>query len=251
MTKQQTHFGNKTVDAAEKASLVGGVFSSVAGKYDLMNDVMSGGLHRLWKNAFVAKVALGKTTRILDMAGGTGDIAFRLWQKAKEKGAPADITVSDINAEMLAQGRARALDRGIIEGIAFQQADAEALPFADNSFDYYTIAFGIRNVTHIDKALSEAYRVLKPGGRFLCLEFSQVENPVLARLYDGFSFHVIPVMGQAITKDREAYQYLVESIRKFPASAVFAEMITKAGFIKVSAEKLTKGVVCIHSGWKV
>lgn len=251
MKKEQTHFGYKQVDAQKKASLVGEVFSSVAGKYDLMNDLMSFGLHRIWKDRMVSFVNPSEGERLLDVAGGTGDIAFRIWKKARKNGARIEITVCDINEEMLAQGRAKAIDNNIIEGVEWQQGDAEKLPFEDNSFDYYTIAFGIRNVTHIDKVLKETYRVLKPGGQFVCMEFSQVKNQILAKAYEAYSFKVIPQIGQMVAGDRESYQYLVESIRKFPDKEKFAKMIEKAGFDEVSITSLNQGIVAIHQGWKI
>lgn len=248
--KEQADFGYRKVDAVKKAGLVDEVFSSVANRYDLMNDLMSGGLHRLWKDKFVGGITLKKGTNILDMAGGTGDIAFRILEKAKKQRASINITISDINEEMLGQGRVRAIDRGIVEGVEWQQADAEKLPFKKDSFDCYTIAFGIRNVTHIDKALKEAFRVLKPGGHFYCLEFSNVNNPLLKKIYDVYSFEMIPRIGRAVTGNKDAYQYLVESIRKFPDRDRFTQMIEKAGFAKVHSKSLTKGVVAIHTGVK-
>jgi len=243
-------FGFRKVPLSEKQGLVDDVFHSVARRYDLMNDLMSGGLHRAWKDVLVATVNPPKGDRPfthLDLAGGTGDVAFRV---AKAGGPETKITVADINAEMLAVGRERAekLGRGDIE---FVEGNAEKLPFADKSYDCVTIAFGIRNVPQIDLALSEAYRVLKFGGRFLCLEFSSVDVPGLDRLYDLYSFNVIPQVGRAVTGDAEAYRYLVESIRKFPKPTVFADMIRKAGFGRVSYDKLTGGVVALHSGWKL
>lgn len=245
-----TDFGFRKIPLSEKQGLVDDVFHSVARRYDLMNDLMSGGLHRVWKDILVATVNPPKGERPfahLDLAGGTGDVAFRVAQAA---GPDTKITVADINAEMLAVGRERAskLGRGDIE---FVEGNAEKLPFPDKAFDCVTIAFGIRNVPQIDLALKEAYRVLKFGGRFLCLEFSSVDVPGLDRLYDLYSFNVIPQVGRAVTGDAEAYRYLVESIRKFPKPPVFAEMIRKAGFGRVSYEKLTGGVVALHSGWKL
>ena len=245
-----TDFGFRKVPLSEKQGLVDDVFHSVARRYDLMNDLMSGGLHRAWKDVLVATVNPPKGDRPfahLDLAGGTGDVAFRV---AKAGGPETKITVADINTEMLAVGRERAekLGRGDIE---FIEGNAERLPFPDKSYDCVTIAFGIRNVPQIDLALKEAYRVLKFGGRFLCLEFSSVDVPGLDRLYDLYSFNVIPQVGRAVTGDAEAYRYLVESIRKFPKPTVFAEMIRKAGFGRVSFEKLTGGVVALHSGWKL
>ncbi len=247
----ENHFGFRAVDPREKQGLVNEVFSSVANRYDLMNDLMSGGLHRVWKDILVATVNPPKGGRPfahLDLAGGTGDVAFRV---AKAGGPDTKITVADINAEMLAVGRERAEKLGHDDNIEFVEGNAEKLPFADKSYDCATIAFGIRNVPQIDLALKEAYRVLKFGGRFLCLEFSSVDVPGLDRLYDLYSFNVIPQVGRAVTGDAESYRYLVESIRKFPKPTVFAEMIRKAGFGRVSYEKLTGGVVALHSGWKL
>ncbi len=246
---EHTHFGNREVPLQEKQGLVDDVFHSVARRYDLMNDLMSGGLHRAWKDALVTAVNPPRADRpfaLLDLAGGTGDIAFRV---AQAGGAGVRITVSDINEEMLAVGRERAAERGL--DIAFEQANAEELPYPDRSFDCVTIAFGIRNVPRIDAALKEAHRVLKIGGHFLCLEFSNVDVPGLDRLYELYSFNVIPRVGQAVTGDRDAYQYLVESIRKFPRPQVFADMMRKAGFKRAGFKQMTGGVVALHSGWKL
>jgi demethylmenaquinone methyltransferase/2-methoxy-6-polyprenyl-1,4-benzoquinol methylase len=243
---KNTHFGFRTVSEEEKPSLVHGVFSRVAKRYDLMNDAMSLGVHRWWKHAFVAEIDIRPDQRFLDVAGGTGDIAFRLLKKGA-----SHVTVCDINQDMLTEGQARADNANILKGIEFLCADAENLPMADNSYNVYTIAFGIRNVTHIEKVLSEAYRVLVPGGRFLCLEFSHVRNPVLARAYDAYSFNLIPKIGQLIAGDRAPYQYLVESIRKFPAQQKFADMIRAAGFEQVRYTNMSGGAVAIHSGYKI
>jgi demethylmenaquinone methyltransferase/2-methoxy-6-polyprenyl-1,4-benzoquinol methylase len=215
----------------------------------VMNDLMSGGLHRLWKDTFAAKVNARnrKEFRHLDVAGGTGDVAFRI---ARQSPADAEIVVLDINGDMLEVGRDRAREKGIGEKLDFVQANAESLPFPDNHFDAYTIAFGIRNVPRIQTALEEAYRVLKPGGRFLCLEFSQVNVPGLDKIYEAYSFNVIPAVGKLVAGDGEPYRYLVESIRKFPAADDFERMIRKAGFRRTGYERLTGGVVAIHSGWK-
>ena len=248
---EETHFGERTVPLTEKQALVDDVFHSVARRYDLMNDLMSGGLHRAWKDALVTAVNPPKSDRdfaLLDLAGGTGDIAFRV---VAAGGAGTRVTVCDINAEMLAVGRERALERGVDDVVSFEQANAEELPYADRSFDCVTIAFGIRNVPRIERAIAEAYRVLRIGGRFLCLEFSAVDLPGLDRLYDLYSFNVIPRIGAAVTGDRDAYQYLVESIRKFPKPKVFARMIEAAGFRRVSFTQMTGGVVAMHSGWKL
>lgn len=248
---QETHFGYRDVPLSEKQGLVDDVFHSVAKRYDLMNDLMSGGLHRAWKDALVTAVNPPKGDRdfaLLDLAGGTGDVAFRV---AEAGGFNTKVTVCDINAEMLAVGHERAEKRGLGGQVIFEQGNAEELPYADKSFDCVTIAFGIRNVPRIDKALREAHRVLKYGGRFLCLEFSSVDVPGLDKLYELYSFQVIPRVGERVTGDREAYQYLVESIRKFPKPKVFAQMITDAGFRRVSFTPMTGGVVAMHSGWKL
>ena len=237
-----THFGFKNVAEDKKSSLVRGVFDSVAGRYDVMNDLMSGGLHRLWKNEMVSWLNPQAGAHIVDVAGGTGDITFRILKRAS-----CQVTVIDINQQMLEEGRNHAIDRNLLKGIEWICANAESLPVPDGSYDAYTIAFGIRNVTHIDKALAEAYRVLKPGGRFLCMEFSQVNGEWLRKLYDAYSFNVIPQIGQWVTGDKNAYQYLVESIRRFPAQEPFADMIRAAGFGNVQYRNLTQGVVAIHS----
>lgn len=244
-----THFGYSEVPLSDKQGLVDDVFHKVARRYDIMNDLMSGGLHRLWKDAFAGKVnARGRPGfRHLDVAGGTGDIAFRV---ARQAASDAEIVVLDINGDMLEVGRDRAKERGLEAKLAFVQANAESLPFPDAHFDAYTIAFGIRNVPQIDLALAEAFRVLKPGGRFLCLEFSQVALPGLDKIYEAYSFNVIPTIGKLVAGDGEPYRYLVESIRKFPRAEEFESMIRKAGFRRTGFERLTGGVVAIHSGWK-
>ncbi|MGC1466454.1 MAG: bifunctional demethylmenaquinone methyltransferase/2-methoxy-6-polyprenyl-1,4-benzoquinol methylase UbiE [Pseudolabrys sp.] len=246
-----THFGDQTVPLEEKQGLVDGVFHSVARRYDLMNDLMSGGLHRAWKDALVTAVNPPRSDKpfaLLDLAGGTGDIAFRTIEAG---GAGTRATVCDINAEMLSVGQARAIESGRDEAVAFEQGNAEELPYPDRRFDCVTIAFGIRNVPRIERALAEAHRVLKIGGRFLCLEFSSVDVPGLDKLYEIYSFNVIPAIGSTVTGDREAYQYLVESIRKFPKPKAFAQMIETAGFRRVSFSQMTGGVVALHSGWKL
>jgi demethylmenaquinone methyltransferase/2-methoxy-6-polyprenyl-1,4-benzoquinol methylase len=248
---QETHFGYRDVPLDEKQGLVDDVFHSVAKRYDLMNDLMSGGLHRAWKDALVTAVNPPKGERefaLLDLAGGTGDVAFRV---AEAGGFGTRVTVCDINAEMLSVGRERAEKRGLDGQVTFEQGNAEELPYADKSFDCVTIAFGIRNVPRIDRALAEAHRVLKYGGRFLCLEFSSVDVPGLDKLYELYSFQVIPRVGERVTGDREAYQYLVESIRKFPKPKAFAQMIADAGFRRASYTPMTGGVVAMHSGWKL
>ena len=247
--EKQADFGFRRVPLGDKQTLVDDVFHSVARRYDLMNDLMSGGLHRAWKAALVtaANPPRGDSAfRLLDLAGGTGDVAFRV---ADAGGPGTRVTVADINAEMLAVGRERAAKSK--RNIEFIEANAEKLPLPDKSFDAVTIAFGIRNVPRIEAALSEAHRVLKIGGRFLCLEFSSVDMPGLDRLYDLYSFNVIPAVGRAVTGDAEAYRYLVESIRKFPRPEKFADMIRAAGFRRVSFESMTGGVVALHSGWRL
>jgi demethylmenaquinone methyltransferase/2-methoxy-6-polyprenyl-1,4-benzoquinol methylase len=236
-------FGFEEVPPEEKTRRVGAVFSSVARRYDLMNDLMSGGLHRRWKDLFVRRVRPRKGESILDMAGGTGDVAFRLATGG------ARVMVADINPDMLEVGRQRAARRRI-EGLAWAVENAETLSFDDSAFDAYTIAFGIRNVTDIDSALREAYRVLKTGGRFHCLEFSTTRWPGFASLYDSYSMHAVPRIGKAVAGDEESYRYLVESIRRFPPMEKFAEMIRKAGFAQVKAEPILGGLVAIHRGWK-
>ncbi len=243
----KTSFGFKQIEEDEKQPLVKGVFESVASRYDVMNDVMSLGIHRLWKQHFIKKLAPRANTHLLDVAGGTGDIAFRFLDNTKN----AQVTLCDINHTMLENGYRRAIDENRLEGIEWVCGNAESLPFPNNHFDYYTIAFGIRNVTHIDHALKEAWRVLKPGGRFLCLEFSHVTNPILKKIYNSYSFHLIPAFGKIVTQDRASYQYLVESIQMFPKQEEFLDMIKTAGFLQTSYENLTHGIVAIHSGWKV
>ncbi|NP_001004541.1 2-methoxy-6-polyprenyl-1,4-benzoquinol methylase, mitochondrial precursor [Danio rerio] len=278
---RSTHFGFQTVPEEEKAEKVYKVFESVAKKYDVMNDAMSLGIHRLWKDTLLHIMNPQPGLRLLDTAGGTGDISFRFLEytrsmydrqqrlRAKSQQTPSwkDIAghyvsdeegppqsravVCDINKEMLKVGKQRAEDAGITTGLSWVAGDAEELPFDDDQFDMYTIAFGIRNVTHIEQALQEAFRVLKPGGRFMCLEFSKVTNPLLARLYDAYSFQMIPVLGEVIAGDWKSYQYLVESIRKFPDQEIFKEMIEDAGFFRVQYFNLTGGIVAIHSGFKL
>jgi demethylmenaquinone methyltransferase/2-methoxy-6-polyprenyl-1,4-benzoquinol methylase len=248
---QTTHFGFRDVPLDDKQTLVDDVFRSVAQRYDLMNDLMSAGLHRAWKNLMINALnpPRGDTPfALLDVAGGTGDIAFRA---AKAAGAGFHATVCDINADMLAVGRERAAARQLEHRVSFVEGNAEALAFPSRTFDAYSIAFGIRNVPRIDSALAEAYRVLRPGGRFLCLEFSTVDVPGLDRIYDLFSFKVIPPLGRAVTGDAESYRYLVESIRKFPKPNAFAEMIRAAGFSRVNWQSLSGGIVALHSGWRL
>jgi demethylmenaquinone methyltransferase/2-methoxy-6-polyprenyl-1,4-benzoquinol methylase len=246
-----THFGFKQVPLEDKQALVDDVFHNVARRYDLMNDLMSGGLHRAWKDALVTAVnppRSDKAFALLDVAGGTGDVSLRVIETG---GAGTRATVCDINAEMLAVGRERAAAQGREDVIGFIEGNAEELPFPDKSFDAVTIAFGIRNVPRIEKALSEAFRVLKTGGRFLCLEFSTVDVPGLDALYELYSFNVIPALGGAVTGDKEAYRYLVESIRRFPKPEAFAGMMKAAGFRRVSFTPITGGVVALHSGWRL
>ncbi|TPX49469.1 demethylmenaquinone methyltransferase [Synchytrium endobioticum] len=254
-----THFGFRTVPKTEKESLVRQVFGNVAPSYDIMNDLMSAGVHRLWKDHFMRTLAPGKDTNLLDVAGGTGDIAFRFLDYVKAIHGlhnSARVTVLDINPAMLQVGQDRARIAGHTDEtrIRFMQGNAENLePIPSSSVDAYTIAFGIRNCTHIDAVLAEAFRVLKPGGRFMCLEFSKVGIPIIKELYDVYSFNVIPAIGELVANDRESYQYLVESIRQFPSQQAFAEMISHAGFKPVGKawEDLTFGVAAIHSGWKI
>ena len=248
---QTTHFGFRDVPLGEKQTLVNEVFHSVASRYDLMNDLMSIGLHRAWKDIMVTTLNPPKNDApfaLLDVAGGTGDVAFRA---AKASGAGFRATVCDINVDMLEVGRNRASAQHLDNSVSFVEGNAEALAFPDRSFDAYTIAFGIRNVPQIDLALKEAFRVLRPGSRFLCLEFSTVDVPGLDRLYELFSFRVIPPLGRAITGDAESYQYLVESIRKFPKPNAFADMIRAAGFSRVKWQSLSGGIVALHSGWRL
>ncbi|KAM8797652.1 2-methoxy-6-polyprenyl-1,4-benzoquinol methylase, mitochondrial [Eudromia elegans] len=279
---KETHFGFQTVSEEEKGEKVYQVFENVAKKYDVMNDSMSLGIHRVWKDVLLHKMNPSPGTLLLDVAGGTGDIAFRFinyvrsvrecqlqrklkhhqnlsWQEiadsyqeeAVKPLGDSQVVVCDINKEMLKVGRQKAQHLGYSEGLSWVVGNAEELPFGDEKFDVYTVAFGIRNVTHIDLALQEAYRVLKPGGRFLCLEFSQVNNPLLSRLYDLYSFQIIPVLGEIIAGDWKSYQYLVESIRRFPPQEEFKAMIEDAGFLKVDYQNLTSGIVAIHSGFKL
>lgn len=246
-----TSFGFKTVGADEKQGMVDEVFHSVANKYDVMNDVMSAGMHRIWKDAMVTSAAPPRNERSwksLDVAGGTGDIAFRI---AKRGGANVHTTVFDINSSMLEVGEARAVENGLNHKLSFVEGNAESLPFDDNSFDAYTIAFGIRNVPKMETAISEAYRVLKHGGKFLCLEFSEVEVPMLDRFYDLWSMQAIPRIGQMITGDADSYRYLVESIAKFPNQEAFANAIRGQGFDQVTWRNFTGGVVALHTGWKL
>jgi demethylmenaquinone methyltransferase/2-methoxy-6-polyprenyl-1,4-benzoquinol methylase len=240
----RVNFGDEFVSPEEKTRRVGAVFSSVARRYDLMNDLMSGGLHRRWKDRFVARVKPRPGEQMLDMAGGTGDVAFRLAQRG------AKVVIGDINPDMLEVGKERAAERGVA-GLEWKVENAEALTFTDSSFDAYTIVFGIRNVTDIPAALREAHRVLNRGGRFHCMEFSSSDWPGFARLYDEWSKRVIPRLGKAVAGDEESYRYLVESIRRFPRPQAFRSMIADAGFVRASAEPMLGGLVSIFSGWKI
>jgi demethylmenaquinone methyltransferase/2-methoxy-6-polyprenyl-1,4-benzoquinol methylase len=246
-----SHFGYRDVPLGDKQAMVDDVFRSVAGRYDLMNDLMSGGVHRAWKAAMIAKLnpPRGQTAfKLLDLAGGTGDIAFRAAQTA---GTGFQAVVCDINASMLEVGRERAIKKHLDDRVSFVEGNAEQLGFADRSFDACTIAFGIRNVPRIDVALREIYRVLKPGGHFLCLEFSHVDTPGLDRLYELYSFNVIPELGRMVTGDAESYRYLVESIRKFPRPNLFAEMMGNAGIARAKWDVMSGGIVALHSGWRL
>ena len=243
-------FGFRDVPESEKQGLVNEVFSKAAAAYDQMNDLMSGGLHRLWKDDMITMLNPPKNRafNVLDVAGGTGDIAFKICDAG---GPQTHVTIADISPEMVGEGRKRGEKEGRLKSCDFTVGNAESLAFPDSSFDAFTIAFGIRNVTHIDKALAEAYRVLKPGGRFLCLEFSKVVLPIVDRIYDAYSFTVIPAVGKVVTGDGQPYRYLVESIRNFPEQEKFSQMIRDAGFAHVSYRNLSGGVVAIHSGWRV
>jgi demethylmenaquinone methyltransferase/2-methoxy-6-polyprenyl-1,4-benzoquinol methylase len=240
----QVNFGDELVSPEEKTRRVGAVFSSVARRYDLMNDLMSGGLHRLWKDRFVARVKPRAAEEILDMAGGTGDVAFRMARRG------ARVTVADINADMLEIGKERA-QRRALSGLAWKVQNAEKLSFAGSTFDAYTIVFGIRNVTDIPAALREAHRVLKRGGRFYCMEFSSSEWPGFSNLYEAYASNVIPKIGKVVTDDEDSYRYLIESIRRFPKPDAFKAMIAETGFVRASAETMLGGLVTIYSGWKI
>jgi demethylmenaquinone methyltransferase/2-methoxy-6-polyprenyl-1,4-benzoquinol methylase len=244
---QKTHFGFKTVDEDAKAGMVHGVFTNVASKYDVMNDAMSMGVHRIWKDAMMDWLAPRKGIKLLDVAGGTGDISFRFLKRA----GGGHATVFDMTQSMLDAGRLRAEAESMQDSLDWVCGDAMALPFDDNIFDAYTISFGIRNVTRIQDAINEAYRVLKPGGRFLALEFSTIPNPAMQWAYDRYSFNVIPRLGQAIANDRDSYQYLVESIRQFPKQEQFAQMIRDGGISQVKYRNLSLGIAALHSGWKI
>ena len=244
---KKIHFGFKEVEVKDKAQMVRGVFSSVSSKYDIMNDLMSFGIHRVWKNNMIDWLSPRPNQKLLDVAGGTGDISFRFLHRAPT----AHATVFDMTQNMLDEGQIRSEAKKMESRLDWVCGDAMSLPFSDNSFDIYTISFGIRNVTYPEKALSEAYRVLKPGGRLMVLEFSQIPNPSVQWAYDKYSFNIIPPMGKIIANDSESYQYLVESIRKFPNQENFLQMINKAGFSNTKYRNLTMGVACLHSGWKI
>jgi len=250
MENNKTHFGFKEVDRDQKSNLVKNIFSNVAKKYDLMNDLMSAGTHRLWKNNMINCIDFFDNIKIIDVAGGTGDIAFRIAKKAQEKNLNYQIEVVDINSQMLEVGRSRAIDMNLFSHLNFVENDGENLKFADESFDVFTIAFGIRNFTNIDKGLQEAHRVLKKGGKFICLEFSKVEDIFIQKIYDTYSFKIIPKIGEVILKDHDSYQYLVESIRKFPDQKSFTKLIENAGFSRVGYQNLTFGACAIHWGFK-
>ncbi len=248
MQDKKTDFGFKNVSISEKTDLVKRVFNNVASRYDIMNDLMSGGLHRLWKKQFVSRIPRNPTTNLLDVAGGTGDITLAYMESTSDLKTKA--TVYDINEAMLEKGRVKAFDKNNFKNITWECGPAEKLPFKDNTFDAYTISFGLRNVTEKEAALAEAFRVLKPGGTFLCLEFSQVDNATLEKLYNFYSLKVIPLMGKVVANDGDSYKYLVESIRRFPDQETLKGMIETAGFKNVVYENLNKGIVAIHQGWK-
>jgi len=255
-SEKDSDFGFRKVSAEEKSQMVRDVFSSVAQRYDLMNDLMSGGLHRIWKNALVDWLAPRPGITVLDVAGGTGDITFRIFERLERADSlvlPGQITMCDINTAMLQVGQTRAAQKfgPRADALTWITGTAEDLPFPNHSFDAYTIAFGIRNVTHMDRALAEAYRVLKPGGRFLCLEFSPVNLPVLDKLYDAYSLTVVPRLGEWVTGDGDAYRYLVESIRRFPDREIFKSMIENAGFSLSSIRTFSGGIVTLHSAWAI
>ena len=247
MTDKTTHFGARIVREEEKAGMVRSLFSDVANKYDIMNDVMSMGIHRVWKEAMMDWLAPRAGQKLLDVAGGTGDVCFKFLKRAGSGHA----TVLDLTEGMLVEGRKRAEAASLADSLSWVSGDAMALPFEDNSFDVYTISFGIRNVTRPQEALNEAFRVLRPGGRLMVLEFSQLPNPAMQKAYDLYSFNVIPRMGQVIANDRDSYQYLVESIRNFPDQETFLGMVRAAGFANAKYRNLTMGIAALHSGWKI
>jgi len=251
MQNNKTHFGFKEVDRESKSDLVKNIFSRVAKKYDLMNDLMSCGSHRLWKNFMIKQIDFINNMQIIDVAGGTGDIAIRMAKIAESKGVKYNIEIVDVNPQMLEAGKMRAVDENLFKTLNFNEADGEELPYPDETFDLFTIAFGIRNFTNIEKGLKEANRVLKKGGKFLCLEFSKVDDIFLQKIYDVYSFAIIPKIGEYVIQDKDSYQYLVESIRKFPDQKTFKKMIESAGFEGVSFKNLTFGVCAIHSAIKI
>lgn len=244
----QDFFGFQSASPQDRTRRVQDVFTSVAGKYDLMNDLMSLGIHRYWKSSFVSHLPITACDKILDVAGGTGDIAFKILESYPHL-AP-HVTICDLTPNMLHVGQDRALNRGILKNLDWVCGNAEDLPFPDNSFDIYTISFGMRNVTNLAKALTEAFRVLRPGGRFLCLEFSKIDSPLLEKIYDRYSFDILPKLGELVASDRASYQYLVESIRKFPDQTDFADLLKNAGFVNVDWKNFLNGVSCIHSALK-
>jgi demethylmenaquinone methyltransferase/2-methoxy-6-polyprenyl-1,4-benzoquinol methylase len=247
MSEKTTHFGFQTVPESEKAGRVQGIFGSVASKYDVMNDAMSLGIHRVWKDAMMDWLAPRPSQRLLDVAGGTGDVSFRFLARAGD----AEAVVCDLTEPMLVEGRKRAEAEQMANQLSWVVGDAMALPFPDNSFDVYTISFGIRNVTRPQDALAEAFRVLRPGGRLMVLEFSQIPNDLMQKAYDLYSFNILPRLGEAIAGDRDSYQYLVESIRRFPDQGTFLQMIKDAGFENASYRNLSLGIAALHSGWKI
>ena len=250
---EKTDFGFKKIDKNKKSTFVGEVFSNVAAKYDLMNDLMSGGIHRSWKNKMIQEIQFSqdKAYNIIDVAGGTGDISFRIANKASQENIDTKIEIVDINQEMLDVGKERSINQNHFNQVNFNRCDGESLDYEDNFFDYYTIAFGIRNFTNIDQGLKEAFRVLKKGGKFICLEFSKVNNKLLETIYDQYSFKIVPKIGELVLDDKDSYQYLVESIRKFPKQEDFLDMIKDAGFVNCKYYNLTFGAVAIHVGYKL
>lgn len=251
MQNEQVNFGFQKVDQSEKTGKVFEVFKSVAGKYDIMNDFMSFGLHHIWKRIFINKIEPKQNSRLLDLAAGSGDISYNYLKRSRANNISTEAVVSDINENMLEQSKPKFFDANLIKNTKFEIINAEEIPYPDNSFDFCTISFGIRNVTNIPKALKEIQRVLKPGGKFLCLEFSPVDEGIIKKVYDAYSFHIIPKVGKLVAGDEASYQYLVESIRVFPKADDFKKMIEDAGFSNVKYEKLTFGVVAIHWGWKI
>jgi demethylmenaquinone methyltransferase/2-methoxy-6-polyprenyl-1,4-benzoquinol methylase len=250
-SKRRADFGFKTVSESEKPGLVRALFDNVAARYDLMNDLLSAGVHRLWKDALVDLLEPRPGLAYLDVAGGTGDIARRIAERLSRTETPSSILVLDSSSRMIEEGRSRALDRGLLHGLRWVLGEAERLPLAERSIDAYTVAFGVRNLTRIDEALAETYRVLKPGGRFLCLEFCPAVHPALAPLYEAYSFRLVPLLGALVQHDRASYEYLVESIRRFPPPQRFAAMIEAAGLSRVRVRKLSGGIAALHSAWRL